>query len=124
MNMVGENSSGGGSDIGDPDSSDVSKERQLETDTNTVATAMTDTSATVATVATAASTAAVTSAVVTATTIRSPGRIFNVAEDQATTFAVDDGVVSAPSIDGNAYCEQSMMPRWHTPHVGIIGSEI
>ncbi|XP_014480737.1 PREDICTED: uncharacterized protein LOC106747588 isoform X2 [Dinoponera quadriceps] len=116
VNMVGENGGGGGGsggasggDIGEADSGDVSRERLPLLDTaGNAATAAEPTAAT----ASASSTTAA-----TATATANAGRTFD-PEDQA-TFAVGDGVVGA------SYCRQpATMPRWHSPHVGAIGSEI
>lgn len=121
VNMVGE--SGGTSDVGDAgdsgDGADVSRERAplLETTDSTAATAAA--TAAIITAATA-TTAAVTDALATATAVTTTGagsRTFD-AEDSQATFAIGEGAV------GGAYCGQPTAPRWHSPHVGAIGSEI
>jgi len=121
VNMVGE--SGGTSDVGDAgdsgDGADVSRERPLLEDSTAAAAAATAAVITAATATTVAITDALaTAAAVTAvTTIGADSRIFD-AEDSQATFAVGEGAV------GGAYCGQPTAPRWHSPHVGAIGSEI
>jgi len=127
VNMVGESGSGGSvtADDGDGtdggDDGDVSREHSmsetLENATTAAATAVAV--ATAATAATAATTAA--PAAVAATTTGAC-RIFDTEDNQA-TFVVGDDTVDVSSI-GNAYCGQPATPRWHSPHVGAIGSEI
>ncbi|XP_032668782.1 uncharacterized protein LOC116842980 isoform X2 [Odontomachus brunneus] len=129
VNMVGENGGGGGAgggpggggDIGEVGSGDVSRERPplLDTTGNAATAVAATVVASAATAARAATTVTVATgndaAAVAATT--SAGRTFD-PEDQA-TFTVGDGVVGA------SYCRQpATVPRWHSPHVGAIGSEI
>lgn len=105
--MVGENGNGSGGgvngDVGDADDGDVSRERPplLE-------------AAAAAAAATAAAAAAAAAAAVAATT--NAGRTFDAA-DQG--FAVGDGVASYRGQPAT-----TTTPRWHSPHVGAIGSEI
>lgn len=112
MNMVGESGSGGDvtADDGDGtdggDDADVSREHPLSETMENAATA-------------AAAVAAVAAAVAATTT--GARRIFDTEDNQA-AFAVGDD--NAPSSIGSAYCGQPAMPRWHSPHVGAIGSEI
>lgn len=128
VNMVGESGGGGGGDIGEADSGDVSRERPPLLDT----TGNAATAVAAATAETAiAARAAIASAARAVTTVTAPtgndaatvaatttaGRTFD-PEDQA-TFAVCDDVV------GTSYCRRpATVPQWHSPHVGAIGSEI
>ncbi|XP_012523026.2 uncharacterized protein LOC105828967 isoform X2 [Monomorium pharaonis] len=130
VNMVGESSSSGSvtADDGDGadggDDGDVSREQPLSEameDNGTAAAA----AAAAATAATAATAAAVTASTTGAC------RIFDAEDSQAATFAVgDDDAVGAPppppppSVGAGAYCGEPAAPRWHSPHVGVIGSEI
>lgn len=114
VNMVGESGSTS-SDVGDAgdsgDSADVSRERPLHETADSTAAAAAATAA-VITAATVTAAAAVTAATTTSS------RTFD-AEDSQTTFAIGDG-----GAVGGAYCGQPTAPRWHSPHVGAIGSEI
>lgn len=124
--MVGESGSGDdvAADDGDGDGDgadggddgDVSREHPLS---ETMENATTAADAAAATTATTAATAA---AAVAATT-PGPCRIFDTEDNQA-TFAVGDDAVGSSSSIGSAYCGQPAPPRWHSPHVGAIGSEI
>lgn len=115
--MVGDNGGGGGGgggNIGEADNGDVSRERPslLDTAGNDATAVAAAAEATAATASAAATT--VTTATAGPTSV---GRTFD-PEDQA-MFAVGDSVVGA------SYCRQpATMPRWHSPHVGAIGSEI
>ncbi|XP_012223031.1 uncharacterized protein [Linepithema humile] len=123
VNMVGE--SGGTSDVGDAgdsgDGADVSRERPLlETADGTAATAAATAAVITAATATTAAitdTLATAAAVTAASTTGAGSRTFD-AEDSQATFAIGEGAV------GGAYCGQPTAPRWHSPHVGAIGSEI
>lgn len=102
VNMVGE--SGGSVDVPDAEASDVSTDRISEEGGTATANA------------TAAATAASTAATTTA-------RSFDTDESEEAAF--DDSqneLVEATSI--GAYCGRPSAPRWHSPHVGVIGSEI
>ncbi|XP_076545311.1 uncharacterized protein LOC117609522 isoform X4 [Osmia lignaria lignaria] len=103
VNMVGE--SGGNVEVADTDSSSVSTDRMSEVNGAAVSSATRDTSAT----ATATTTA----------------RTFEADAEDSEEASLDDTnneLVATTSI--GMYCGQPSTPRWHSPHVGAIGSEI
>lgn len=136
VNMVGESSgsgSGATADDGDGtdggDDGDVSREHSMsetmENATGAAAATAATAAATAATAATATTAAAAAAAAATiAATTTGACRIFDTEDSQA-AFAIGDDAVGASSSIGSAYCGQpAAAPRWHSPHVGAIGSEI
>ncbi|XP_043515544.1 uncharacterized protein LOC122531565 [Frieseomelitta varia] len=103
VNMVGE--SGGNVDVADTEATNVSTDRMSEVNGSAVTTATHDTSV-VTTTAT--------------TTVRS---FDGVDDNEEASFDDSSNDLVAPTSMG-MYCGQPSIPRWHSPHVGAIGSEI
>ncbi|XP_031775219.1 uncharacterized protein LOC100865875 isoform X1 [Apis florea] len=102
VNMVGE--SGASVEVADTESTNVSTDRMSEINGVAVTTATHDTSV-VTTIAT--------------TTVRS----FDGDDSEEASFEDSNNDLVAPTSMG-MYCDQPNIPRWHSPHVGAIGSEI
>lgn len=102
MNMVGE--SGASVEVADTESTNVSTDRMSEINGVAVTTATHDTSV-VTTIAT--------------TTVRS----FDGDDSEEASFEDSSNDLVASTSMG-MYCDQPNIPRWHSPHVGAIGSEI
>lgn len=102
VNMVGE--SGASVEVADTESTNVSTDRMSEINGVAVTTATHDTSV-VTTTAT--------------TTVRS----FDGDDSEEASFEDSSNDLVASTSMG-MYCDQPNIPRWHSPHVGAIGSEI
>ncbi|XP_061940325.1 uncharacterized protein LOC107995422 isoform X2 [Apis cerana] len=102
VNMVGE--SGASVEVADTESTNVSTDRMSEINGVAVTTATHDTSV-VTTTAT--------------TTVRS----FDGDDSEEASFEDSNNDLVASTSMG-MYCDQPNIPRWHSPHVGAIGSEI
>ncbi|XP_043258183.1 uncharacterized protein LOC122400671 [Colletes gigas] len=102
VNMVGEN--GGNVEVADTEGTNVSTDRMSEVNGAAVTTATHDTAA------------------VTATAITTV-RTFDADENEEVGFDDSSNELVAPTSIG-MYCGQPTTPRWHSPHVGAIGSEI
>ncbi|XP_017884927.1 uncharacterized protein LOC108627875 isoform X2 [Ceratina calcarata] len=98
VNMVGE--SGGSVEVADTDSANVSTDRMSEVNG-------------------AAVTSHDASSVVTATATATDGD-----DSEETSFDESNGELAVAPTSMGIYCDQPSTPRWHSPHVGAIGSEI
>ncbi|CAL7934852.1 unnamed protein product [Xylocopa violacea] len=103
VNMVGE--SGGNVEVADTENTNVSTDRMSEVNDGAVVTTATHDTSVVTTTAT--------------TTVRS----FNGDDSEEASFDDSTNDLVAPTSMG-MYCEQPRTPRWHSPHVSAIGSEI
>ncbi|XP_015439127.1 PREDICTED: uncharacterized protein LOC107194076 [Dufourea novaeangliae] len=103
VNMVGE--SGGGVEVPDTESADVSTDRIPEVNGSAVAATTHDNTAAVTATAT--------------TTVRS----FDADDNEEAGFDESNNDLVAPTPIG-MYCGQPTTPRWHSPHVDAVGSEI
>ncbi|CAK9801977.1 hypothetical protein ANTPLA_LOCUS3035 [Anthophora plagiata] len=97
VNMVGEN--GGNVEVADTESTNVSTERMSKVNGTTASAATHDTS-----VVTTSAT----------TTVRS----FDGDDNEETNYDESNELTIG------IFCEQPTAPRWHSPHVGAVGSEI
>ncbi|XP_076182662.1 uncharacterized protein LOC143154393 [Ptiloglossa arizonensis] len=103
VNMVGE-SGGATVEVADTESTNVSTDRMSEVNGAAVTAATHDTAAVTATAT---------------TTVRT----FDADENEDAGFDDSSNELVAPTSIG-MYCGQPTTPRWHSPHVGAIGSEI
>lgn len=101
VNMVGE--SGGNVEVADTESTNVSTDRMSEANGATVTSHDT--------------------AVVTTTATTTATRSFDGDDSEEASFDDSNNEIVAPTSVG-MYCARPSTPRWHSPHIGAIGSEI